>query len=200
MPATAAAGGGGVLTVAKMLLGNSAKIFAFIFVAFMLVSTLSQTANAFEKTRSFTDLGIGIGKSIIKPIVASDNTVFKAVAEFSVGNLAWYTQILLWINMVGAISTMYFVYKWIILRLVKSLFPDGMNSNFSIHIASLYVLFSMSTIYNTASSGHLMVGGAGLWSLFMHFTLVFQPILAIGEPILKTLNLMPDSNVPIFKP
>lgn len=198
MPAQAAVGGLSKFGALKAILGKTPMLFAFVFVLFMLVSTLSQTVNTFQETHNFMDLGIGIGKSIIKPIVASDNIILKTVAEFGAGNMVWYQQILSWMQIMGAISTMYFVFKWIILKIVKTLFPDGMNSDFAIYTMSFYILFSLTTIYNTASSGHLMVGGAGLWSLFTHFTIIFQPVIAIGEPILKAFNLLPDANVPIF--
>ena len=199
MQAVATAGGGiskwGAL---KAILGKVPFAFAFIFVAFMLVATLSDAWNRYEETKNLGDLAIGVGKSVVKPIIASDAAIFSNVQAFNAGNLLWYQKIMLWLTTMGAISTIYFCYKWLILKFVKTLFPDGMNSELAIHFMSFYIIFSLATIYNTASSGHLMVGGEGLWALFRNFSIVFEPVLMIGEPILRAFNMLPDANVPIF--
>lgn len=192
------AGGLSKWSALKAILGKVPFAFAFVFVAFMLVSTISQAYNTYEQTRNLGDLFIGIGKAVVKPIIASDTTIYQNVQAFGVGNLLWYQKIILWLTTMGAISTIWFCYKWIILKFVKTLFPEGMNSDWAIHGMAFYILFSLATIYNTASSGHLMVGGEGLWALFRNFSIVFEPILMIGEPILRAFNMLPDANVPLF--
>lgn len=190
---------GGILSAIKLFFGNSAKLFAFVFVAFMIVSVISQAYNKYEQTKNPMDILIGVGTAIITPVMSSDKSLYDAVERFNAPDLKWTTTMMIWLNIYGAASVMYFVYKWILLKGVASVFTEGMNPSAAVHLGAIFVMFMMSTLYNTVSSGELMVGFSGLWSLFIHFTEVFEPIINFGETLLHFHNQMPDADIPIFR-
>lgn len=182
----------------KVFLGNLPRLFTYAFVVFIFVSTVSQGFNKFQQTGNIMDFAVSIGIAFIKPFVSADTLLYDTVSKWQ-SNYSFFQILEGYLTILGALSVIYFIINWTVLG-VKSLFPEGMNSNLSIYGMSFFTLFLMMTTYHSLSTGQINFGWSGVMLLFTNFSVVFQPIIAIGERFLSVVNTVPDGvNVPIFQ-
>lgn len=201
MPAQAVAASGGVLSklgVLKGFLGKIPRLFTYAFVIFIFISTVSQGFNKMQETGKISDFAISFGAAFIKPLVAADQLVFSTVSAYQ-PTYSFFQTLEAYLTLFGAITVIIFLIKWTVLG-VKSVFPEGMNSAAAIYGTSFFILFLMMTTYHSLSTNTLSFGWSGMILLFSKFSIVFHPIISIGERFLGITNSIPvDANVPIFK-
>lgn len=180
----------GILSIVKII----PMLFAWVFIIFIAISTLSHGYNQAKETNNPVTFFISIGKAIIKPIVSSDKMIYDCVDVFKNSESISKTQLaILWIKIVGSLNAICFIFKNVIYSFVNGSFKDSpalVNFGFSVGIMVMFV-----TLYNSVSASELMFGGEGLFNLFINFDVVFSPIIDIGERLMGITNKIPLPNI-----
>lgn len=193
-----ATGGFSYFGAFKSILGKVPRLFTYMFVAFIFLSTVSDGFNKMQETGKISDFAVSVGVAIVKPLVQADRLIGDAVGKFS-APLSRLQTIEAWLSIYGGITVIYFIYKWTAEYGVKALVPEGMNSSFSIFLITAMFLIMLTTMYYSIPNGSLTFGGGGIYALFTHFSDVFRPIISVGENLLRLQNKLPDANVPVFR-